>query len=742
MAIRFQGQAADATGLSQMVVADNPLYRGDSLTFSILAASAPSPLPEVVSATIGATSFGDWQLVSQRFSVNETLIEFSAQRLADEQTYADAVTAILDADYTLDVDDPELPAVHLRWNAILDGNTTGDLRILKWIRQRFARKGDRPSLATYERELPKYGFTLALGQIPPFSSASPAISVIPLEWVNPGDKRTIAATAQSTKSAALAPPLTRDMSFTAAGVEYRSGGTTETDAEGNETHTPGGYHINLGQASTLGEGAVLLEMRRYQGLLTGERREVLLELDPTYSIRDLVSYGGQDYIVVGAQHESGGKSAQTELSLLRRYTPTQAQIQAGSPPPYDTTLRAYNAAPDAPMISIVYEFTAPSDASQYAGESVNWRDVGGGTVAIITPPVYGHPLTKYSWGITQPGSTQPYERAADIPNPPGSGATAMPILNMPAGNYAITVRAHNAFGASSPATAVFDITAGTPEIATLSLLTTDDLQTLQELTPEAQERILALSNLQDATASTRLGRAAAITALSLAAGVGFGVAIVAINIAASVGFATLWAAKSIFITVVTSSTVFLGFLTSPIIAGPTLVFLPITLTYLGLYLVGISGTRGAVLGLVIGNGNRAGMVVQVRHTNALGRNWSGWTTVGDGQTSTAPALMRPEDDDSVDLLYAGQWMATIGAETHLATRSKFQIRAGATVITDVDDESKAEGGSTPTSWVESPVYYTADWVNAQFDTAGNYLPTDPGPPLYQERPPREEEFSG
>lgn len=744
-AVRFDGEPTNITNIVALTITDYPLYRGDALSVTLAATDLPAGALD--GSVLGITAFldnanqGRWELAELDLDVHELVATFTAKRFADAQTLADEVGAILQRQPTLNADDPELPSVHLRWNHILGGNTTDNVQILNWIYRRIARKGDKPSLDIYERELPKYGFTLAAGNIPPFGSTN--ISVIPLDYVRNATARNLDSYgAVSERKDILAPPLTRDITFTAAGIEYTSGGTT--DAEG--THTPGGYHINIGQAPTLGEGAVLLEMRRYQELQARSRKTLTLALNPTFRVRDHVELGGVKYIVVGVKHTMSGNIYATDLTLARRYTPKQSEIQAGSPAPYNTSALLFNAPPSAPSVRVEYKFTAPNDAERFAGESVDWEVIGGGAVAIITPPEYGHPILQYAIGITERTIANPYERTLDIPNP--EGEVVMPIINMPKGDFIISVTAYNAYGASPTAQATFTITAGTPEMIGLNLLTTDDLDALAGLTAEAQDRVLTITNIQSAAQASQVGRAIAISVSGALAGLAAGTALAATIYASSVvaiSMGTLGNAAAIIAGVkgVAQFLSYAGLASGLNIIGATplaVITLPITLGFSAILLTNAIGTRVAIITNAYGNGNKVGIVFQARYSDALGSRWlTGWQTIGDGESSSEGLLVRSEGDTSEDPLYAGQWISTAGTERHITTRAYFQIRAAPTIITGVDGDGKAQGGSTPADgssmWVESPIFRTGDWISAQFDADGNYLPTNPGPPRRENRPP-------
>ena len=507
--LRFDGQADTAPAanlVDDMAIEEKPLIRGDRLRFGLRHRSQPNPLPESVTLEIDSVNFGKWVLSDCTLDVATGIATYTGKRLADAQTLADRVGAIMAQEYTLSPLTTALPATHLRWNTILGGVvTTPDSEgqilpppptlsvvLLNWIYRRLARKQDRPTLETFERELPKYGFTLALGNIAPFTDG--VVSVIPLNYTTPlaqgATTKTIKSSATGNRKLALAPPLSRQLSFTATGVEYRGG--------------DGGFQLNLGQQPTLGEGVVVLEMRRYYDMFQSDVREVEIPFDADYLLRDKVVYQGNDYIVAGVTHGLI-RTARTKLTLQRLHAPTATQISAGSPPPYNSSALRYDSPPGQATITAHFQLTAPDpfpSAPALAGKSIDWKLIGGGVGLNIAPPATGLPLTKYEISIVRSGLIDgvQYQNNQTIANPPSNAPVPIVLADQPAGLYTASVRAFNAFGDSGNyvlgvSHISFNLTAATPAKPDFTPIVDEDLERLSGLTPEQQDAVLEQSRI-------------------------------------------------------------------------------------------------------------------------------------------------------------------------------------------------------------------------------------------------------
>ena len=768
MSILFQGQTTPITEFSAISLTDYPLHRGDRLSVTVLTDDIPNPLRETITPTIGGRNFGAWTLESRQLDVSGDATILTAKRNADAQSLADEVTAIMTADYNLAVNTTALPAAHKRWNEILDRqvDTTANeghilptnlmtIPLLGWIAQRIVRKGDRPSLDIWERELPRYGFTLMLGKVGAFSGDN--ISVVPLEYVRAPTATALTAGAITGRQSNLAPPLSRDISFTATQIEYRAGGTTDA----NGVRTPGGYHINVGNAPTLGEGVVLLEMRRYLDLLTSESITAAIPLDTSFNIRDHVSYDSVNYIVVGVKHDVGGSREQTTLTLQRRYTPTREQIRAGSPAPYNASALPYNSPPGQATITAEHKFTAPDPypaSPALAGKSIDWEQIGGGVGLLISPPATGLPLTKYEVSIERNGLIDGVQYRIDytFPNPASNIGTPLVLANQPAGVYTARVVAFNAFGDSgAPVLGVssisFTIHEGSPAKPNSTPIMDEDLTNLAGLTPEQQDAILAQGRVQGDASAAATNQAVLITAGALtttailATGIGVTAGIVlSTNLAAVV---SLIGTKAFLISVAVNPGLFAGYLATAssgfiaisVIAASALVLPLAIITGIGLY-SRANRRRVVILATAQGNGARVG--VQFQWRDWVSGAPTAWADIEDSATSSEGIPAIATDADAIERVaaqYNGQWLAGIAASL---TDRRFQYRVRTRKISGLDNDMHAIWADSPGAdegWVTSRVYLLSDWRAAQRDDNGEYLPSEGTGFSDAHRPPRTED---
>ena len=733
-------------GGSFFALTDAPLYRGDTLRFNLVPGTLPTPLPGHVYVSVDGVDAGAWTLIRQSLDVETgAFVAYEAKREADAQEIADAVMGILLTDvdgYNRD----GIPPIQKRWAAILDGDLNG------WIARRILGKGDKPTLDTLLRELPKYGYQLTLADVAPFNNAAIPISIVPLAVAAQTAPKPLPQGYRLTQyEEPLINPLTRRLTFTAGEADYFGGS---------------GHAAHLGLAPTLGEGAVLLEMRRYHDYYTQERLTAEMPI-AAYGVRDLVRTGRdtppRDWIVESVSHTE----VATQLRLIRNKALTPATLMANSPAPYNTSARPYNAKPGVPSVRIQYVFK--SDDPRTAAEditTIDWRTVGGGAVAVITPPRFGHPLTRIHWQVRRKNAQGNYVLTdgayyleGDIEEPPPILPVYVPLMPMLAGDYDITVYAVNAYDEGQRSSAVqFTITAGFPEMLGILALTTPDVNASESLSLEAQRRMFTTAEINKrGLISSAVGTALAVTGTSIAlAAAVFGTfgayaIISAFGLTGSVGISSI----------ITASGWAAGVFAAPFVVPFFVATLPIAAAA-GLTIYGrLSAPRIALIARVFGAGRMIGVQIQVRRSTLRvsrqgteTRAWTDWADIGDlpgadfGNISHSAPTLATLDYIARKRLLQTDWIATYGSanQAGIGGRAGFavQFQYRPWYITGVHEEGHDDAGqgipTTPArgygAFIQTPVYDVRQWTARQFGDDGNLL--DPAIPTeydFEDPPP-------
>ena len=721
--------------LSALVLDDAPLYRADTLTFTASTSALPVVLPESVSVEINGKTFGSWLMLERADDVHAGVTTLTCARNADEATLSVGIQAILQEGDIDIVTQDTLPAAHKRWNIIL----AGELNL--WIGRRILDKGSQPALDIWLRELPQYGYVPILGKYGEFTTSTPAgdISIIPLETAINETAITLPVGAVFDRNAySLIKPLTREIAYDVVGDMYIGGE---------------GYSKHIGSFENPAFGAVAAEMERYHDLLTGETASVEIALDTSYELRQVVTptTDTSEWLIVGIIHDPY-VSGKTTLRLVRRHTPTAAQIRESSPAPYNRAAVAYNAAPGQPSVEIVYQITNPD-----TGEVVDWREIGGGAIAKITPPTRGQPLTHYRVLIYQnPGRA--LFREYNIRNPSALQTYTDIVVGLLGDvNYTYEVRAVNPYGESGGAIGSITPTRGTPELIGVTLVMSDDLAKAPYLSAEAQQKIFqhtrifenaqnsaTLRGLTDSLAASAviLGVDAVSELLAIKAASGFWInAAMVGRITAGIETISFFARN--FVTWSLSGSLFL----LPLQAATA--YAQIAQAYSRAV-----APRLVMLAIVDGRGNKAGFRGEWRRNNRSGDprrgipftySWTDWQAIEDGET-TIPrsqfALSERPPDEQAKTMQSTSWTATYGSQvqaTLIGASKHFQLRGQVYHITDnalpvyppegggdsvVDDDGVIITNRrivVPNTLIYTPVLDSREWQEGQLDDNGDYI---------------------
>ena len=455
---------------------DNPLVGNDKLTLSVAASALPAALP----AFVRVSGFGDFYLTKQTTSASEPgLVSFDASK-RDNRGAALAKT-ILDFLQGNGIDAITLlrtPAFR-RWAILatrspVRGRT--DRQGIQWlIAQQILGKGATPNLDTLRRGLIERGLTLLEGDYADYAVPNTGLSVVPLEFNRNGDdadgneivKALPARTAIDDHQQPLWDALETRIEFNARGEALAGGAAADSEVA---------FTAHIGNFDRVNYGVIALEMRRYVALQTSERARAVIPFDATIRIGDIVSDSQRrEWRVASAHHtlDMNGGKYETRLALARRHKPTEAQIRAGSPPPFDTSAPRLETLPNPPSIAAL-------TSSAYYDPPLELADVGGAALISLTPSdSRGKPIRQLELEVQHavPTPVHKYHFDHDGFNP----VLDLRIFDLRGGiEYTFGARAHNEFGASEYARATFTPTALPPVLGNPVLLTGGDAYALHD----------------------------------------------------------------------------------------------------------------------------------------------------------------------------------------------------------------------------------------------------------------------
>lgn len=379
------------TNYAQFSLHDQPLAANDTLRITIANEAIPATLP----GYIRVTGFGNYYLQSRTTDAavpGVTTFEGSRKALGGTDTAA----AILDYLQGSGIPRTILFSYgsHGRWEYLAtrqaeipaDGDLELDIYGIQWlIAQKILDKGSTPNLATLRRGLLENGLMLLEGDHNGSMIPGTGLSIVPLEYNrggvdadgNPVIRALPAGTIISRHKEPLVDALSRKMSVSVQN-ETLSGGT-------------GGYAEHLGNFERVAYGVIALEQRRYVELLTGETAEARIQFDASYKVGDVVRDGAmRQWRVAGANHDFGGNSYFTSLSLVRHYAPTREQIRQHSPAPFNTETPRIGELPDAPAVSIEPSYVDSAGVTRLVS------GVGGALrIRVTATSNRGKPLNEY-----------------------------------------------------------------------------------------------------------------------------------------------------------------------------------------------------------------------------------------------------------------------------------------------------------------------------------------------------------
>ena len=159
----------------------------------------------------------------------------------------------------------------------------------------------------------------------------------------------------------------------------------------------------------------------------------------------------RDWIVESVSHTE----VATQLRLIRNKALALDALYGASPEPYNRAdPPAYNARPGVPSVEMISRWTADDPRTAAVDEkTIDWVNpyvdengdtqpaVGGGIVAKITPPRFGHPLTAIEYHVRLNGVLQNGEYYIDgAIDKPSILPIYLPLIPMGEGNYDISAR--------------------------------------------------------------------------------------------------------------------------------------------------------------------------------------------------------------------------------------------------------------------------------------------------------------
>ncbi len=467
------------TGSPFFALTDAPLYRQDKLEFSVAPGTLPTPLPEQVYVSVDGVGAGAWTLVTQQTDVETgAFVTYTGAREFNDVQIADAVMYILNLPVGTSPLTNYRGAYHRRWATILDGDLNG------WISRRIQRQGELPSLDTLLRELPKYGYTLTLANIPPFNAPITGVSIVPLHIAAQSVAKDLPAGYRlRTHKEPLINPLTRAMAYIFDGQLF-----SPWDGQGYDTYADFvnsadfARRIEFPDVASHGEATVLMEMRRYHDYYTQETITAEMPITP-FAVRDLVRTGrdNRTWIVESVSHTE----VATQLRLIRQKSLPVAQLYRTSAPPYQSAAPANALVPSPPLVRhIRTDITHPT-----TGETANWDDVGGAALIEFIGARTGEPWLAYEWRLVRQDGTI-YDEGT-IENP-ATNASEYILLFAAESPLTLRVRSVNAAkGAGVWADALVWTPSFQPaQVISLSIITAPDLDAMGSYSIDAQHKML------------------------------------------------------------------------------------------------------------------------------------------------------------------------------------------------------------------------------------------------------------
>ena len=375
-ALTIGGARIPSAAIISMSIADKPLTRDDQVAIALLTSALPDPLP----AACEVDGFGEFTFTAREDGGDDN--PEVARLTAKKQTAlgSQAAQAILDA-----LRNNELirtNQVFIRWHFLAtragvpvfrDGTTYLEFDqtngVQRLISQWLSERGGAPDIATLQRELPKRGYMIIEGEVSGYAIGDLGFSVVPLGYERGGEvKRLPDGAVFGKRVLPLANALQRPLEFGVQGEIVRGG------AAGDD-----GAAVHIGDFERANYGVIAMEMRRYYDLLTGETTSVTLPYAARYRVADAVlDRAGREWRVAGVYHAPIG-GATTRLDLVRRHSPSNADISRHSPPPFDRLAASNLRLQSLPAIPVINPLISVRSGS----ETIALSDVGGAAAVRI-----------------------------------------------------------------------------------------------------------------------------------------------------------------------------------------------------------------------------------------------------------------------------------------------------------------------------------------------------------------------
>ena len=653
---------------------------------------------------------------------------------------------------------------HLRWERLLRPTTAvaGSPGLFDAIRERMER-GQTPSLRHAVSVLAEFGLEIwrtengderQLG-LSAFAFDGSDYAIVPMWHVRNALATAIAENEFAPRDADASTSSARERPDEHLDREIRVSTSSETGDDTRTVHTGGTRKpAVILKDPRLDEyhAAVAIEGERVRRYMTNRTGRVNALLDATRRLRDHVSlparFGGGNWTVVGIDRQYTPTSASQTLHLRARRTPTNAQIYANSPAPFNAESGwvPYRTVPNAPTLALI-NWNAATEANDVVIPSgddptVTSTDGGGFLIRIQSPATAGVSLPVTETNVNVLDGTE----LVYIDRVEGHAARYLWRDGEAGTTYTVRVSLGNRWGESAPSTITVALPLnGRPAPIIGSMIPKIIADQAPYVADEAYAAYQNALGEYDTGASNGLAAVAAIAAVIALPGIVFaGSAALAVLLTALGGgtafiltstgvllpitiggFAALLSVSATnftFFVVIGSGApiIYIQLLTATLVSAvASIAIAAFAILGLAAYIVLAARRDGIVLsGIADGNGYAIRRVrVQHRKRATSASGWGGWedtASVGGG----SDLQVRAENPSATRASFV-QLASFTQAEINVGSASTQEIQFRVAVITSVNMgiEDNNDALHTRGDWLYSKIMRYADcfrlWVNVE-----------------------------